>query len=244
LFFTCNAQVYTSSSIFAHNDYVHPVPFQTSYFYEVGYIEADIFLRDGNLFVAHAQEEITKHRTLDSLYLQPITERIREYSGSIYKNREKKLVLMIDLKTEGAATLNKLVEKLEKYPALLSSKTFSIAVSGNVPDPLLWKNYPEFIHFDGRPGIDYTTDQLARVSLISASFKAYTQWDGIGSLPQPDLEKIAAVIGEVHSKGKKIRFWATPDSEYAWDVLKKLKVDIINTDDVEGLAKFLKSPGK
>jgi alkaline phosphatase len=33
-----------------------------------------------------------------------------------------------------------------------------------------------------------------------------------------------------HSYGKPFRFWGTPDSEIAWEVFRKLRVDYINTD--------------
>jgi alkaline phosphatase len=44
----------------------------------------------------------------------------------------------------------------------------------------------------------------------------------------------------VHAKGKKVRFWATPDFPEAWEVLLSLKVDVINSDDVAALASFIK----
>ena len=43
-------QQYTPSSIFAHNDYAQANPFYAAYENRVGYIEADIFLRNNELF--------------------------------------------------------------------------------------------------------------------------------------------------------------------------------------------------
>jgi alkaline phosphatase len=235
------AQQHTSSSIFAHNDYVQPILLQTAYEHEVGFIEADVFLRGNNLLVAHTRLEINKEKTLDRLYLEPLNKLVSKNNGYIYPHQEKKLTLMIDLKTEGVATLNALATILKKYPQLLSCKTFQVAVSGNVPDPVLWKNYPNFIHFDGRPSVPYTQDQLERVSLISDSFKNYSHWNGKGDLESVDLEKITKAIQQVHAKGKQIRFWAIPDFTDAWMKLMELRVDVLNTDHVTELSSFLKS---
>jgi alkaline phosphatase len=48
----------------------------------------------------------------------------------------------------------------------------------------------------------------------------------------------------VHGKGKKIRFWATPDFESAWTELMALDLDVIVTDDVTKFSSFLKSKNK
>ena len=65
-FFQSVAQQNLNSSIFSHNDYAQPDPFFNAYKNKVGYIEADVFLKNDELFVAHVQREINKHKTLDS----------------------------------------------------------------------------------------------------------------------------------------------------------------------------------
>ena len=68
-----SAQEYTPSAVFAHNDYVRENPFHTAYDLGVGYIEADVFLQDGQLMVAHHRNEIADGRTLQNLYLEPLS---------------------------------------------------------------------------------------------------------------------------------------------------------------------------
>jgi len=234
-----HAQQYTSSLVFAHNDYVQPIPFYAAYQFQVGYIEADIFLQNGKLLVAHTQAEIDPTITLDSLYLKPLLKQINSNGGYAYKDIKKSLNLMIDLKTEGLATLHALVKLLEHYPKLRTAKNFEIVISGNVPEPARWVEFPSFIHFDGRPGKSYTTEQLARVSLISAAFTDYSRWNGKGVLPASDLQKIQQVRAETHAAGKKLRFWAAPDFENAWIQLMKLNVDVIGSDQVSNLITFI-----
>jgi uncharacterized lipoprotein YddW (UPF0748 family) len=55
-----------------------------------------------------------------------------------------------------------------------------------------------------------------------------------------DRDKLADVIAQAHQKGRRVRFWATPDHPAVWAVLHKAGVDLINTDDLEGLSEFLR----
>lgn len=230
---------YSSSSVFAHNDYVGPQPFVASYQQRVGFIEADIFLRDGELFVAHSKSEITASRTLDALYLAPLADQAKRNNGFAYPEADMTLTLMIDLKTDGLTTLPALVTKLEKYPDIRSCKNLYITISGSVPDATTWKNYPSYITFDGRPTKTYTADQLERVRLISASFNDYSKWNGRRDLDDADKQKLSKVINDAHALGKPFRFWAIPDSENGWSTLMNLRIDVLNTDHPAELIDFL-----
>lgn len=236
----CAAQQYTPAAIFAHNDYVQPVPFYVAYAQQVGYIEADIFLQNGILLVAHTKEELDNTSTLESLYLKPLDEQLVRTKGIAYADAGRTLTLMIDLKTEGEPTLKALVKTLKRYPRLLACANLSITVSGDMPAPAQWDAYPAFIHFDGRPGIAYTAVQWQRITLVSTSFNDQVKWNGKGIPVEADRQKIATLLQEAHAHGKKLRFWATPDFENAWLVMMDLKVDILNTDHVTDLTTFLK----
>lgn len=207
---------------------------------QVGFIEADVLLQGHDLLVAHSANEIQKDKTLESLYLNPLNDLIEKNGGSAYPNKEKTLTLMIDLKTEAVATLNVLVFKLKKYPLLTSCKTLTITISGNTPMPALWKNYPGFIYFDGRPYITYTTEQQKRIRLVSASFQSYSKWTGKDELNSVDKKKLLGIIESAHAMNKPFRFWAIPDFENGWRTMIDLGVDIINTDDITGAAAFIK----
>ncbi len=63
---------YTVANGHAHNDYNHPVPFYTAYNAGFGSIEADIILKNDQLYVAHDTIDINPKRTLQSLYLDPM----------------------------------------------------------------------------------------------------------------------------------------------------------------------------
>src|SRR5262249_3883585 len=118
-------------------------------------------------------------------------------------------------------------------------RTLHITVSGAMPAPQQWSRYPEFIHFDGRPGVAYTEEQLRRVALISASFGSYSKWNGKGVIVESERNQLTAVIKDAHDKGKPMPFWASPDMVNAWIKLMDLKIDIINTDHVQEVSDFL-----
>jgi len=234
------AQPYTASSIFAHNDYAQPVPFYVAYSQQVGYIEADIFLQNNTLLVAHQQEDLDNTRTLEDLYLKPLDQQIARTKGVAYGDPKRLLTLMIDLKTQGEPTLQALVKVLKRYPKLTACPNLQVTVSGDMPVPSRWDAFPSFIHFDGRPEITYTEAQWQRVALVSTSFSSQVQWNGKGVPTLPAREKIASLLQAAHARGKKLRFWGTPDFENAWLVMMDLKIDILNTDRVMELNTFLK----
>lgn len=235
------AQPYNASRVFAHNDYAGSSPFRQAYALEVGYIEADVFLLDSKLMVAHEKDEIRSDRTLDRLYLDPLKHCLLQNGGYAYADVNRHLTLMIDIKTEGVSTLNAIVDALRQYPDLIASPTLQIMISGNVPAPDLWNNYPEFISFDGRPGISYSPAQWKRISMISTSFRSHFNWDGNGTLSSDARKKIHAMMAAAHKQGKKFRFWATPDSENAWQQLKAVNADVIVSDRIPELVAFLKT---
>jgi alkaline phosphatase len=237
--FCAYAQKYNSTRIFAHNDYVQQNPFHNAYSLQVGYIEADIFLSEGKLLVAHTASEMSATKTLEKLYLEPLLSETQKNNGYAYAGKNKRLTLMIDIKTDGVSTLTQIVNAIKQFPTLLSCQNLSFMISGNVPPPDTWKNYPDFIHFDGRPGVDYSADQLKRVAMISTNFKAVCDWGGDGKLSGIQIQKIKAVMDEGHAKGKPVRFWATPDFEKAWRELMTLNVDVIVSDNITTLAKTL-----
>jgi len=226
--------------VFAHNDYVHERPFYGSYEKQVDFIEADVFYKRENLLVAHTAMEINDGRTLGTLYLKPIDDQIKQNKGNIYPDQSKRLTLMIDLKTDGRKTLQALVKELENFPSLINCPTMTIAVSGDMPPPAEWVNYPGYIRFDGRPTINYSSEQLDRVTLISASFKNYSTWNGRDEMSKHDRANLKDVIQRVHSQGKLIRFWAIPDNEAAWKELIALGVDVINTDNVDEAVRVIR----
>jgi len=230
-----SASVASAQKIHAHNDYAQPKPFVTAYEQRADYIEADIWLQDGKLVVSH-DKPTASAPTLDSLYIKPITKLFSQYQNRVSPDRDYTFSLVVDVKDSPAETLPKLLDliqaNLAAFNRMANPLAIQVIVSGNRPKIETYLDYPLLIQFDGRPSEVYDDETLRRVALISDNFRLYSRWDGTGTISDMDREKLKRVIKRAHSDNKPIRFWAIPESANAWKQLKKLGVDIINTDNV------------
>lgn len=235
------AQQYTTSNAHSHNDYEQAKPFAMAFARNFGSMEADVFERNGELYVAHNLKDIDSSRTLKALYLQPLQNMIDANKG-IFATKAQ-LQLLIDFKTAGEPTMKALIQALSAFPAITANQQVKIVISGSRPDPALWEQYPSYILFDGIPTVIYTPAQLRKIWMISDNFRNYTKWNGKGSIVKEEKQPIEAVIKKVHALGKKFRFWATPDNVNTWKTMINLRVDYLNTDKVDSLADYLEKRG-
>ncbi len=222
----------------SHNDYEQKRPFHLAY--ELGFdsIEADLFLQNGELYVAHEAKNINSQNTFRKLYLEPLLDKIKENNGFAYKNKQK-LQLLIDLKFNGKGILKILYEQLKPHKKAL--KNVRIVISGDMPKPEEFKKYDKVFFFDGRKNLNYTQKQWKRVGLMSVSFLEFSKfWNGKEELETINFNKIKAFVDTNHAKNKEIRLWATPNTKIAFKTLKELGVDYIGTDDLELLNEFIK----
>ena len=237
------AQVRLSSNQgHSHNDYDQQIPLINAYHAGMGSIEADVFVRNGELCVAHDSVDISTELTLKKMYLNPLANLYTKSGNMPYPDASLNLQLVIDIKADYKRVLPILIRELNAYQntfnSMINSKAIRIVVSGNMPAPQEFKNYPEYISFDGRPYINYTRKQLKRVAMISDDLKKYTKWNGIGILPQVDHDKLKSLVKQAQKLQKPFRFWATQDNPNTWTVLEQLGVGWINTDHPEKLKQF------
>jgi hypothetical protein len=231
---------YSTSNAHSHNDYNQTAPLYTAHQAQFGSVEVDVFLDKDELLVAHTAKDLAQHRTLEDLYLKPLQAFMQRNNGHVYTDTARKLQLMIDIKTDAAATLNKLIALLQKYPQLTRSKSLRILISGNKPDPSTYTSYPSYIWFDGLLSVQYSKEALSRIAMLGDNFLNYSRWKGEGNAPPKDWAKVKAAIIRAHALKKPVRFWNTPDFIDAWEQLISLGVDYINTDSIRSLASFLK----
>lgn len=242
----------------AHNDYLHERPLLDAL--ENGFcsVEADIFWVDGQLLVAHTRWELSKERTLQRLYLDPLRDRLREHGGSIHGDGQP-LTLLIDIKSEAEKTYRALHQALLPYVDILSytergrvhQGPVSVVVSGNRAVDVIASDGSEnsshprrLVGIDGRLS-DLASDQPPHLlPLISDNWNKHFRWRGVGELPPGDKEKLSEIVSQVHRQQRRLRFWAIPDTPAAWAIMQDAGVDLINTDDLAGLRKFLESSSK
>ncbi|MEL1242110.1 alkaline phosphatase [Flavobacterium flavipallidum] len=236
-FLFAHAQELISSKVHSHNDYNQGVPFWDAYANGATSIEADVFLQDNNLFVAHNQSDIEPKRTLEDLYLKPLTKALE-----LGFKKDKELFLLIDLKTDAVPTLNRLIKILDSYPTLIADKHIKIIISGNRPNPNTYSKYPHYIYFDHQElDTPLTAENLDKVAMVSVDFKKYSVWNGKGRFTHEDYNRVKNVIAQGKSFHKPFRFWASPDGNSSWKALLDLGVDIINTDHPYDCVKYFGS---
>lgn len=225
----------------SHNDYERRRPLLDALARGFASVEADVVLRDGVLYIAHAEEEIRPSATLTGLYLEPVRDLVRRNGGSVYGSSGPSVQLLIDVKSEADATYTALDRTLAAYDDILTSWTpegerpgaVTALLSGNRALALVLADPSRYVALDGRIDDDrsaFTTDLMPMVSL---------DWESIDPTPSLRVERARGLVSLLHAEGRKVRFWATPDREEVWASLISIGVDYIGTDDVARLERAL-----
>ncbi len=231
----------------AHNDYAHDRPLLDALDHGFTSIEADIFLVDGDLLVAHYLKDVQKERTLESLYLKPLWERFEKNQGSIYADKTP-ITLLVDIKNQGPATYAVLHQQLERYSKMLSATrdgthkpgAVTVIVSGDRPIEQIKTSNPRFVGIDGRIADLKSDSDASLIPLISDNWLLQFKYRGKGEFSADEKTKLQDIVKQAHAKGRRVRFWATAESEELWSELRKANVDLIGTDNLEKLSNYLK----
>jgi hypothetical protein len=230
----------------AHNDYEHPRPLLDALDHGFCSVEADIFLVDGQLLVAHERDKVRPERTLERLYLEPLRQRAKVHDGRIYPGGGE-FFLLIDIKSEAEPTYAVLRPLLARYADLLTTyrdgrseqKAVTAILSGNRPRAALEAERVRHAGLDGRPEDLRGAAPARLVPWISAGWPSLFQWRGEVPMPPAEREKLRQLVAEAHRQGRKVRFWATPELPAFWKELLRADVDLIGTDRLSDLRDFL-----
>jgi hypothetical protein len=115
---SAHAELAGRTPVYSHNDYLQPVPLRTALHLGVRGVEADYWVVDGALMVAHERANIVESNTLQSLYLDPLRQRIQG-QGRVYHSRGD-FILNIEAKEPGIEAYRALVAVLAQYPDILT----------------------------------------------------------------------------------------------------------------------------
>ena len=236
----------------AHNDYEHERPLLDALSHGFTSVEADVYLVDGQLLVAHDPEDLDPSRTLQSLYLDPLRHIVHRNGGSVYRKWDGSLQLLIDIKNTGAATYTELDRVLRRYRSILTTwkgdkvreRAVTVVISGDRPRELMESQRVRFAGYDGRLSDLGSGTPATFMPLVSDNWTRHFTWLGVGPMPEAERQKLHAIVEQAHAAGYRVRFWATPDLDTAarealWRELVAAGVDHINTDDLAGLQEFL-----
>ncbi|MEV6498868.1 phosphatidylinositol-specific phospholipase C/glycerophosphodiester phosphodiesterase family protein [Streptomyces prunicolor] len=237
----------------AHNDYEHPRPLFDALDHRFGSVEADIFLVGDQLLIGHDASELDPSRTLESLYLDPLSTLVKANHGSVYRGWRHPLQLLIDIKTEGSSTYLELDRHLQRYKHLFTTYAHGRVHPGAVTNVIsgdraartpMEAQTVRRAFYDGRLTDLGSSAPASFISLISDNWALNFTWLGEGTFPDAERQKLRSIVAQAHAAGQTVRFWNTPDlagpaRDALWGELLAAGVDFLNTDDLAGLEAFL-----
>lgn len=234
----------------SHNDYEQQFPLMQALNQGFCSVEVDVHLVNGRLLVAHDADQVEESRTIESMYMDPLRQRIQKNGGSVYAGYpDVQLQLLIDFKTEGESTYEVLKSSLEPYRDILVSYesgqirqgAVMAVISGSRPIEKLSGETRRLAFLDGR--LENLSDGSAKeiFPLVSADWDDEFEWSGEDQITPEEEKKLRELIEKAHQQGKKLRLWGHPDRPEVWGKLQQMEMDWINTDRIPELAEFLNS---
>ena len=233
----------------SHNDYLHQRPLHDALGQGFCSVEADIWLVDGKLLVAHDRNDVRPGRTLQALYLDPLSERVRKNGGKVFPGGPD-FTLLVDVKSDATNTYQALRLVLQEYasmltrfqPGLTESNAVTVIISGNRARALMAAETSRLAGYDGRLADLDAADSRHLIPLVSDNWTLHFKWRGKpeeGSLPDAERTRLKVMVSKAHTRGQRLRLWGTPDAPAMWKELRDAGVDLINTDKLPELRSFL-----
>jgi hypothetical protein len=240
----------------SHNDYRKRRPLLDALSHGFISVEADVFLVDGDLLVAHDRHECVPGRTLRTMYLEPLAARARERGGMIHRGvkagEDRRFWLLIDIKSSGEPAYREIERQLAAYPDVFTSwkdgeeerRAVTVVISGNVPREAIAAMPLRRAAIDGRlhdleplPG-----ESLASglVPWVSAPWLGQFTWLGHGQMPEKERTRLDEIVRKAHERGYLLRFWGVPNVEAVWRTLRESGVDLVNIDNLAEGARVLR----
>lgn len=240
----------------AHNDYEHERPLLDALEHGFTSVEADVWLVDGELLVAHDAWELDDAPTFEDSYLEPLADLVRGKGRSVYPGWDGTFQLLVDIKSEGEATYTAIESALAEHRQIFTRYVdgqvkpgpVQVVISGDRPFGTISSADERLAFYDGRSGDLGSGIPASTMPLVSDNWNSLFTWRGVGEMPAAERERLHQMVDAAHAAGYRVRFWATPDAPGAardalWAELLAAGVDHINTDDLAGLETFLAARG-
>ncbi|KAF2016192.1 hypothetical protein BU24DRAFT_462376 [Aaosphaeria arxii CBS 175.79] len=245
----------------SHNDYWRSVPLYEALAAGCSSVEADVWLtEDSDFLVSHTRKQAAKERTLNSLFLDPITNIFNQRNVSVASTEDKEVgmfdvdpnvttTLLIDMKADGQKAFPVLLEKLrplhEKGWLTYFDGTkvvrgpLTIVGSGRTPfDLVKAMDNDRFVFFDA-PLSDIANPEYTTENSYYASTKLYNAigriWFNV--LAPNQVETLKTQIKAAADKGLVSRYWDLPAwpislRDKVWFTLTANSVGVLNVDDL------------
>lgn len=232
----------------AHNDYEHDKPLFDALQNGFTSVEVDVHLINNEFYVSHfTPEKLEASKTLENLYLKPLSQHIKEMDGRVYKGYEDYFYLMIDIKTEAQSGYEKLKTILEDYNNIIScgkdKKPVKLVITGTKGRPYkqILSDETNCLSLDGR-FVELGEDISAiKMPFISEKYSNYFSFLGDRKPYIDEVTTLKKMVNATHKENKKLRFWASPENINVWKFLLENGVDLINTDSLKKFNDFRKN---
>lgn len=242
-----DAQTSILANAYSHNDYCHKRPLMDALDNGFTYVEADIYLRNSKLIVAHILPCFKKNRTLEDLYLKPLLNYMEPTNKNLFTANNYSITLMIDIKSDADRTYKALILLLDKYKSILSeynngdvtTRSVTIVITGHKAYKLIKGSCNRLVFLDEnlKQAANDSSSNLYQVA--SCKYSKILQWKGKGAISEEEIQRLDYFVTEAHKNGRKVRLWASPENKVVWRQLLKSNVDLINTNKLVRLKKFL-----
>ena len=241
------SQTIILANAYAHNDYWHKRPLLDALDHGFTYVEADVYLRDDKLIVAHFLPCFKKKRTLEELYLKPLLNYVEENAKKEQPLNTGAITLMIDIKSDASKTYKALVLLLEKYKSILSGyeggeiklRKVTVVITGHKPYDLIKGENDRIVFMDENLKQAGNDSSRNVYPIASCKYSKLLKWKGKGEITESEIQRLAYYVTLAHKNGRKVRLWGSPENKVVWGELLKCNVDLINTNKLNALRKFL-----
>lgn len=230
---------------YAHNDYENDRPLLDAL--ALGYrgVEADVHLVDGRLLVAHDRLAVTEDRTLEALYLRPLTARVAR-CGSILGDGVP-LLLNVEIKTGEARAYRALRRVLAAHRELLVRVVDGRVLPGPVQVVLVgWQPPREALEREAErlvavqwvvtgPDTRVPDAPAHLIRLVSLDYGRTIGWAGRGVRPAaagPVLEALRRARDA--APGRLARVHNAPVRASVYRLLFDHGVDLVGTTELDG----------
>lgn len=231
-----HAQEERRSPLHSHNDYQQVLILQDALNNNFESIEVDVWLAFGKVEVAHYPWGLKG--SIERLYLKPLQKMVNEKTlrGSV----DDPLLLWIDLKSFHMKMIDKLAKILMKYPMI--GKEVKVIITGRkrLKRKILEK-YPNLPIERDENSLAGDPEGKTPFTWYTLKWSDHTKWKADRPITEAERAELKTVVDQVHSEGRKLRFFATPSNDLYWKVMGELGVDLIDTDKISKLEQFWES---
>ena len=235
---------------YAHNDYLNPRPLEEAL--ELGYqgVEADYFVLDGELLLSHEPEDIDPEFSLQSVYLDPLRERIAAL-GSVYGDGTV-FQLNIESKEDGPDTYEALHRVLEEYREILTVVEDGTVTPGPIQVVLVgW--HPPLEDLAAQP-VRYVAVQMHYkdlpknhteipghlLKMVTVNYEDSFRWRGEGPVSDRVRDRLAEMVTARDAvDGRIIRAYEVTYHDEVYRVLLEAGFDLIGTKNLAKTSEIL-----